>query len=234
MENISIEGIVIRVIHYNESSEIVHLYTEYGNISVIAKGARKFKSNKLSFCQPLTKVKFIATNSSLPSLIDYSVVDNYNYIKDDLKSNLWFQYLIEIINKLPEKTYYKQIYHMLDKIFSLAKTNNSMLLTMICQTKLLKAFGVEPNFKECMICAKKELDFFSLKNGGFICKDHKGVEVEDAKPFLMLKELYYFDIYNPDFTKLKDIDLKEVFIAITKYYEYHVEIKLHSLSTLIF
>lgn len=233
MENIELEGIVIRVIHYNDSSEIVHLYTKYGNISVLAKGARKFKTNRLSFCQPLTKVKFIATNSSLPTLIDYSLINNYDLIKDDLKSNLWFQYLLEIINKLPEKTYSENIYHMLDSILNLANNKNSMILVLCAQTKLLKAYGVEPNFNNCCICNSPNIKFFSLSKGGFICANHNETG-SDIRPYLMLKKLYYFNLYNEDLSLLDDIDLRETFIALNEYYAYHVEIKLHSLSTLIF
>ena len=233
MDNLSLEGIVIRTIHYNESSEIVHLYTKHGNISVMAKGARKYKSHKLAFCQPLTKVKVIISNSSLPTLIDYSIVDNYDSIKEDLKKNLWCQYLLEIINKLPDKTYFEQIYHMLDSALDKIKDYDPMLIVLICQTKLLKAYGVEPNWNECSICQGKNIKFFSISSGGFICDKHNVSDKEDLKPYLDLKRMYYFNLYEDDLNKLSDVDLSKVFMTLTKYYEYHVEIKLHSLSTLI-
>lgn len=233
METKTIEGLVIRTIHFNESSEIVHLLTSYGVISVMCKGARKYKSHKLAFCIPLTRVKAIISDSKIPSLVDYTIIDSFDYVKEDLKSNLWFGYLLEIINKLPDNIYYKNIYNLLIKALELARVNKAMHLVLVVQTKLLKVFGVEPEFKKCVVCGNPETKFFSISSGGFLCMNHKTKDSEEINKYLELKRVYYFDLYNDDFSKLNDIDFVELFRTITSYYQYHIEINLHSLSSLI-
>jgi DNA repair protein RecO (recombination protein O) len=233
MDNISVEGLVIRTIHYNESSEIVHLLTKGGIISVMCKGARRYKSHKLSFCIPLTRVNAIITDSKVPTLIDYSIIDSYDYIKDDLKANLWFSYLLEILNKLQENNYFSHIYKMLIRCLELAYENDAMKLVLTCQVKLLKAFGVEPELKYCVKCHKNDIKFFSIKEGGFLCEDENASDRVDYKLYLPIKKIYYFDIYNEDFKELNNIDFKDVFSKITAYYQYHIDIEIHSLSSLI-
>ncbi|MCR5787225.1 MAG: DNA repair protein RecO, partial [Acholeplasmatales bacterium] len=217
-------GIVIRTIHFNESSEIVHVLTNQGIISVMVKGARRYKSHKLSFCIPMTKVSFKVTSSKISSLIDYTILNDYSIIKEDLKKNLWFSYILEIVNKLPDNSYYRNIYNLIDKIFELGSFNNPMLLIMIAQTKLLKIYGVEPELKKCVICGKPNLDFFSISNGGFVCNNCSANDKTNAKPYLDIRTLYYFDIYNGNLNDLSNIDLKDVFLNLKAYYDYYVDI----------
>lgn len=227
------EGLVIRTIHFNEASEIVHIFTEKGILSVLVKGARRYNSHRLSFCIPLTKVSFKVTSSKIPTLIDYSIIDSYSNIKDDLKKNLWFSYLLEILNKLPNDTYYSNIYKMIDKLLSNASKIEAIKLVMIAQIKLLKAYGVEPEFKKCVLCSNPSYDFFSISSGGFICSKHNPLDKENKDVYENIKRLYYFNLNTFLIDTLDDINFIDVFNAVNKYYSYYVDIKLHSLSSLI-
>lgn len=230
--NLKVCGIILKTLDYKETSQIVYLYTEKGVISILVRGAKKYKSNKLSLTIPLTLVECIITDSKLPSLIDYTVLESYDYIKDDLKKNLWAQFLLEIISKVNDNFYSKNIYNLLLRTFKLANVCDIESLVIINMIKLLKAFGVEPNFKSCVFCESNNIEFFSIKNGGTLCTKHKTSDAKKIEEFKLFKELYYFDLYNNSNIIL--FDNSKLFTQVLLYYETHVDIKLKLLNTLIF
>lgn len=234
MQNIKLSGLVIRVIHYQETSEIVHLLTQNGTISIMCKGARKLKSRKLSFCIPLTLVDCIITDSTTPNLVDYTIVNNLDYIKEDLVKNLWFNFFLEILNNIPPNTYYKNIYNLILRLLDLAKFYNPILLVTIGLIKLLKIYGVEPNFKSCVVCNSQNIQFFSISCGGCQCINHTSTDSENLANYDIIKELYYLDIYNNNLDKYINLDYKKIFDMVKKYYEYHVDINLRHSNSLIF
>lgn len=234
MANIKISGFVVENIHYNENSEILHLFTSNGLVSVMCKGARRYNSHKLSVCIPLTKVECIVTNTKVPNLVDYSIINNYDDIKNDLKKNLWFSFLFNFVNNLPPNSYYSNIYRLLNRILDLDSLYDPSLLVSIFLIKLLKAYGVEPNFKTCVVCNSYNIEFFTVSLGGASCRLHTAL---DSKPYVdyeMFRELYYLDIYNNNLDNYKYIDSKKLFNMVKSYYEYHVDMNMKMANTLIF
>ncbi len=234
MANIKLEGIIAHNIHYNETSEIVHLFTSFGLVSIMCKGARRYKSHKLSFCIPLTKVECIVTDTKVPNLVDYSVIENYDDIKNDLKKNLWFNFLLNFVNNIPPNSYYSNIYKLLNRVLELSNDYDPSLLVSTFLIKILKAYGVEPNFKTCVVCNKDNPKFFTISLGGASCEFHTSVDSRSFEEFNIFKELYYLDIYNNNLDKYLNIDYKDLFDKVKSYYEYHVDMNLKMVNTLIF
>jgi DNA repair protein RecO (recombination protein O) len=229
MENLKLEGIIIKSIDYDESSKIIHLLTKDGIKSILCKGARRIKSRFLASIEIMNKVEVVTTNKKFPILLDVTLLNSYNKIKYDLKTFLWYSYIFELLSKLPLDIDYNRFYKFFLEILN--KSDNPMLISEIFQIKVLSLFGVTPEFNKCVVCGKPYIGF-SIKLGGFVCHDHLDNNYP-IEPFLNFKKLYYFDIYNDDLNKLNDIDLIELFKYITMYYEYHVEIKLNTLTSLI-
>lgn len=234
MQNVKTEGFVVGTVHYNETSEIVHLLTKNGLYSIMCVGARRYKSGKLSFCVPLTKVSCIVQDSSVPRLVDYTVINNYDYIKNDLKKNLWFSFLFEFLNNIPPNSYYKNIYRLTDKILEYGASYNHVLLVSIFLIKMLKVYGVEPSFNTCVVCNSKDVTFFSNSLGGASCKYHTAIDSKPFSEYDIIKELYYLDIYNNNLDKYETLDYKALFEKVKSYYEYHVDINLKMVNTLLF
>ena len=128
MENIKIKGIVLNAIDYKESSKIVYIYTSLGIISVRALGAKKQSRGILPFITTMNYCEAIITNSDFPKLIDYSLFDSFNNIKADLKKELWFSYMLEIISKIPKDAPHDKIFPLVLKIFSLGEDNINPML----------------------------------------------------------------------------------------------------------
>lgn len=234
MANIIVRGFVVENIHYNETSEIIHLFTPSGLISIMCKGARRYKSHKLAISIPLTKVECIVTDTKVPNLVDYSILNNYDDIKNNLKKNLWYSFLFNFVNNIPPNSYFSNIYKLLDRILELEKYYEPSLLVSVFLIKLLKAYGVEPNFKTCVVCGSTKPEFFTTSIGGLSCKLHTAFDSKPIKDYELMKELYYLDIYNNNLDKYKDIDIKALFAQVKLYYEYHVEMNLKMVNTLIF
>lgn len=233
METIKVKGIVLGSIDYKETSKIVYLFTDVGKISVKALGSKKVKKGLLPFITTMNYVEAIITDSEFPSLIDYSIIDTYSYIKDNLNSELWFSFILEIVSKLPSDIEYSRVYDFLLRILELGKDNNPMLLTIIFMTKILYSFGVNPILKKCIICGS-EPSYFSIKNGGALCNIHNISGTYDKKILDYITRIYYFNIYEEDLNTLNDVDLYEIFKVIINYYENHVNIYLKGLNSLIF
>jgi len=228
----NIEGIVLKTLAFKETSLIVYLYTKEGIKSIIVKGAKKYKERKLMFCTPLTRVKAITNKSEFPTLIDYSILDDYLILKRDLKKSLWSQYLLSILSKIEDISFNEQVYNLLINTFELAKTCDIEILILTVLIKLTKAYGINPVLKTCVICNSNKIEFFSISEGGALCLEHKSSDAYDTDILKTLKELYYINICDLDNSSYKN--LKELYDCIIKYYEWHLNIKLDQKDTLFF
>ena len=75
------EGIVIKSFPYREKSKIVHLYTPNGMVSAKVLDAMK---NKLGFITTLNHVSFEISNSKLPTMLEYTIVESFYNLHEDL------------------------------------------------------------------------------------------------------------------------------------------------------
>lgn len=233
MTTTNFEGIVIGSILYKETSKIVYLYTKYGKISVKALGSQNQKKGLLPFITTMNRVEAITTDSDFPTLKDYSLIDSYQCIKEDIKKTLWSLFIIEIISKLTPDSDHKRIYPLLIRCLELMNDNNPMLIGLMFQIKMTYAFGVSPELKKCVICQNSDVKYFSVEKAGALCMNHKTSNSYGNELLNDIKELYYFNIYDGDINSLVDIDLIKCFNIINNYYENYVQIYLKTLNSLI-
>lgn len=235
MENLKIKGIVVGSLDYKETSKIVYLYTKLGKISVKALGAKAKKSKTLSFTSTLNLVDAIITNSNFPTLIDYSLISQNSFIKENLKTNLFINFIFEIVNKLPTDINHERTYDFLVRILEHAnKGVDPLLLTILFQFKILSVFGVAPLLKKCVKCGNDKIISFSIKDGGALCNNCNHSHTFNHDILKQLIELYYFDDKTANFDIFKDYDLIKLFNLVNLYYDNHVHMYLKGLNTLIF
>ena len=96
---------------------------------------------------------------------------------------------------------------------------------------MLKAFGVEPQMKKCVICGKEKGIFdYSIELGGIICSDHFESNITrmylQPKTVRLLRTLMLVDI-----TKISGINIspqlkKNSKTAIDKIYANYLELNL--------
>lgn len=229
METIKIRGIVIRSIDYKETSKIVYCFTNIGRLSIKAIGCKKFKNKNFNFNEQLNYVEMEITTDEFPSLIDFSIINRFDSIKTDIKSMLWFSYILEFINLIPPDIPYEKTLDFFIRLFN--KKENPMLVAMLIQVKCLALFGLKPEFNHCMICNSTDVYKLSVNLGGALCKNHQSdIDFNNLDD---IKRLYYFNDKTEDMTNLSDIDLFGVFNFVTAYYKYHEDISLKSQNSLL-
>lgn len=221
-----VKGIVIKSLDYKESSKIVYLFTKHGVISIKALGAKKLRKGLIGFTTTLNLVEAEITSGSLPTLIDYTLLDAYEDLKQDLKITLWVNYLLELTYKLPADVSHERCFDFLLRILEhMREKKDVFLLVIMYQLKLTILFGVAPLFKP-----KSPNTHFSLKEGRYV---HSGESINDndAKE---LEKMYYFDDKTGDFADFDKTDLHQIFNLVSQYYLYHVNINIKGLNSVIF
>ncbi len=233
MSNITIKGIVLSSINYKESSKIVYLYTNIGKISVRALGSKKQKRGLLPFITTMNYVEAIITDTEFPTLIDYTLISSYDEIKNDIKSNLWHSYMLELLSKIDDNLYAERIFNLTINMFD-RNDINPMLKGIMYQTKMLLPLGVRPILKKCSQCEKEDVKYFNISAGGALCESCNCSKSYDKEILNLMTRLYYFDIKNDDINIFNECDLFKIFEVLNLYYKTHTHITLKGLNSLIF
>ena len=150
------EIIVLRVVNYSESSQIIEAISpEFGRLNLIAKGARKLIKNSIGspfdvMCR--AKISFIPKNIESLELVKSNTITSYS---TGLRKNLasWYAgvLMIEIVKSIiqarnPEPVLYKSLRRSLNGIDSGADYRIALLYFF---SRVLLALGVSPQVQGC-------------------------------------------------------------------------------------
>ncbi len=233
-----IEGVVINERDYSESSKILDVFTKkYGLISVIAKGAKRLKSNLRATASKITYGYFhiYYKEGKLSTLIDIDIIDSLRNIKTDLFKMGYVSFICELVGQVSKQTIKQtdneEIYNIF--IASLIKINNNfdpMVITNIIELKLLFYLGVLPVIDECVKCGNvTSIVTLSAYEGGLLCSKCKINEyIVDPKTIKFIRMLYYVDINKISKLDISDKVKKEIDVFINDYYNYHTGLYLKS------
>ncbi|MFA6624898.1 MAG: DNA repair protein RecO [Bacilli bacterium] len=168
------EGIVLGSTQYQDDSAIVSFASQEGLLSFLAKGVYKNKSSLKALLISGNHLKIEFTKHQDGPLIASSVclLGDASLVYTDYKMSIFMMLLNELSVSLFR---YGDSYPYLDVsaiIKSLQEGGDSLSLSLLFLGSLYKSLGLKMNCQTCVICGKKEnLVSYSLKDGGFICKD---------------------------------------------------------------
>ena len=163
-------GFIYKGIDYKESSKIIYLYTPEGKVSFKALGVNKKNNPFSSTLLTSNIIEYEVTASNFPSLINASI--SYSFMNDleNLDILEAIRVIIEVINIMPDDLNHEANYLFLEKTLYDLKENPLKALSIFL-IKMLYNFGINPNFKECLKCGKKEsLIEISPYVGGALCE----------------------------------------------------------------
>ena len=234
---IDVEGIIINVKNYGDTSKIIDILTkEYGVIGVIAKGCKSLKSNLRSVTDKLTYGIFTIyyKKDKLSILSEASVINNFSNIKKDIEKISYASFLIDLTNQVYKQCEDNNLYDLL--ISSLIKINdnfNPLIITNILELKYLEYLGVMPNLNGCSICGSKNIVTLSSDKGGYLCMKCLTNEVIVSNKAIKLVRMYTL----VDIDKIEKLDIKkdivyEVNNFIDDYYDRYTGLYLKSKSFL--
>ena len=230
---IDVEGIIINVKNYGDTSKIIDILTkEYGVIGVIAKGCKSLKSNLRSVTDKLTYATFTIyfKKDKLSILSEATVINNFSNIKKDIEKISYASFLIDLTNQVYKQCEDSNLYDLL--ISSLIKINdnfNPLIITNILELKYLEYLGVMPNLNGCSICGSKSVVTLSSDKGGYLCsKCHTNEPIVSDKAIKLVRMYTLVDI-----NKIEKLDIKkdvvyEVNNFIDDYYDRYTGLYLKS------
>lgn len=232
MEKVTIEGIVLNVTNYGETSKILNILSrEYGYISVISKGSRNIKSRLMGISLKLVYANFTINYKprGISILIEGSVINSFKYIMTDLKKMNYANFLVELTKSILKDNNNKEIFEDLKNcLLKINESFNPSLLTNIFLIKLLNFLGVKPNFSECIICGNTNVLTYDFKTGGMVCNHcYNDTHIFQSNTLKLLKLFQSVDISKIDKLNISSLEVqREINDFINEYYETYTGIYL--------
>ncbi len=195
-----IEGIVLSVFDYGESSRILNILTaDYGVIGVIAKGSRNIKSPLCNVSQKLMHGNFYIYYKAdkLSVLKEVDLLNGFFSIRNDIVKISYALFLLDLAEQVykesSEKTVFLEIINALQKI---ATGFDPMVITLILKLRFLNYLGVAPVIDNCVVCGKtKGIKTLSVQKGGYLCQNcYQTGKIYQSNTIKMFRMFYYVDI----------------------------------------
>lgn len=233
---IETEGVIFKRKKFKEADTLVKILTkDYGIITLDIRGALKPKSKLGAATLNFSYGKYVINTNfkGISTLRTYKQVKQFDNLYLNLNENAYASYLLDLIDHAfleyqPIGKYYSLIMAALKKI---DKGFDTEIITQLVQLKMLKAFGVEPQMKKCVICGKEKGIFdYSIELGGIICSDHFKNNISrmylQPKTVSLLRTLMLIDIDQIMSISISDQLKRNSKNVIDKIYANYLELNL--------
>jgi len=192
------KGIVCKTLDYKDSSKILYIYTEQGNISVLARGVKKLNSINRVLSQVGNLISFQKTKGELPTLKEGELLNDYETIKEDLEAYSFVTHILELLHgTIDEFSDHSKMFHFVERLLELFNNKTDPeILSFIFELKLLFFLGYGINFRGCQVCGENDGLIYSVTDGGLICQKHLKPHSDsyDSDVYNIIKRLYYVNI----------------------------------------
>lgn len=229
-----VEGIILNVTPYSESSKIVNIITkEYGIIGLMCKGAMRINSKLRCFTDKLTYGYFniYYKKDKLSSLISVDIINPLKNIKKDILLISYASYLSDLVNQVAKQNDSQNIFTLFkESLLKIDEGIDPLVITNILEIKLLDYLGVGLNLTSCILCgSKKNIITLSSEKGGLICKqcysDEKIIPIKIVK---VLNMYYLVDIKSIKKLNIDKYIIKEINNFLQTYYSDYTGLYLKS------
>ncbi|GKQ42661.1 DNA repair protein RecO [Companilactobacillus sp. RD055328] len=173
------DGLVLKVNRYKENDALVYMITrQFGLKTFYIRGFGKAKSKLTGALMPFNYGEYIGSISDdgFSYISSANHVDEFGSISLDIKKNAYASFIVDLFSHAFEQQVNIDEYWFdyIKKALSLISEDlDPQIVSNIVQINLLKAFGVEPNFRSCVVGGETEGTFdFSIVLGGIICSHH--------------------------------------------------------------
>ena len=232
-----VEGVVISVTPFKETSKIINVLTEDGIIGIVAKGAKRINSPLRIATEKLAYSKFIIyfKENNLSTLKEANIINDFKNIKSDLMLISYLSYITELTSQVMKQNNNKEIYDLyINTIIKINDGLNPTVLTNILEIKLLDYLGVPINFDGCAKCGNKnKIVTINPDEGGYICEDcYKDEIIYDSKVQKMLRMYYLVDIKSIKELQIKEYIINDINKFLNDYYDRYTGLYLYSKSFL--
>ena len=158
-----------------EADRIITLYTpDRGKVRAVVKGARRTRSRKGGFLQPLTHVRVsIAEGRSLDQVVEAETEASFRAVREDLSLVSIGLYLAELVDAFSADGAVNpsEFRLLVGALGALESTERPDQLARYFETRLLSVAGFGPEVRQCVDCGE-ELSAgdhaFSCAGGGLV------------------------------------------------------------------
>ncbi len=175
---VQVHGVIFKRQRFKEADVLVKVLSqELGLFTLNVRGALRPKSKlgaaTLNFSHGCYLVR--TRRQGISNLQTFKSVQQYDHLFLDLVRNAYASFILDLVDHAfleyqPLGDYYDLTILALKK---LDEGQDPEIISQIVQLKLLAAYGVEPQFKKCVICGNQTGDFdYSIALGGIICSKH--------------------------------------------------------------
>lgn len=229
-----LEGIVISEQVYGETSKIINILTpNKGVIGVMAKGARKLKSDLANVSGKLNYGYFnlYYKENKLSTLVSVDIIDSFKNIRKDIEKISYASFLLELSGQVMKQNSSKYVFEFL--ISGLKKINEDfdpVVITNILELKYLDLLGVMPVLDCCSGCGKTS-NIVTLSNikGGYVCNECVTNEkIVSEKTIKLIRMFYYVDIDKISKLEISDSCKAEINEFLDNYYDQYTGLYLKS------
>jgi DNA repair protein RecO (recombination protein O) len=237
------EAIVLRSMRFSEADRILHLYTEgRGRIGAIAKGVRKTKSRFGARLEPLSHVELMLHEGSgeLQTITGVELLRSHHAVRESpyrLNGGLvGAEAMLRLFGE-PEanERAFAALARFLDLLEDAPADESGRYeldpLVLSFQLKLLWLAGYLPHLTSCVECGATELEGFSARAGGAVCRAHStGALRLSAEGLAAVEGLLSTPLADAVGAPLSDRACRDGLAVITSSYEEHGGFRLRTLS----
>lgn len=173
-----VEGIVLYQRRHRERDFLVKIFTQrFGKIMFFVRGSKRQQGDIYQAIRPFTQATFIADirESGLSFLRTAKDIEKNHDLQIDIFKNAYATYISGLIDAviedhIPDYSLYE---FFRESLALIEEGYDPEVITNIVEVKLLRPFGVAPNFQHCALCNKTEGIFdYSDKFHGILCSAH--------------------------------------------------------------
>jgi len=170
--------------------------SEYGKMSVLARGCRKVKSKFLAVTQLFAYGEYILyRKGDIYILTQGDIIDAFFDIREDMEKYAYASYIVDLTEEVIVAGEHNTplFYLLLHTLSYLAYSNlNPEDVTHVFELKLCDIMGYRPHLDFCMSCGSTAFDsvYFNPSKGGIICSkcyngDKKGYNIQKGTVQIM-------------------------------------------------
>lgn len=184
-DSLNSEALILKRNDWRESDSRVVLYTKnFGKLSLVVRGAKKFKSKLAGHVEPINLVNIMILKGRAYDYLG-SAITQKSYL--NIKSNLNALYFVgsalalfdvQVKEEAPDAELYNFLISWLETVeekfaLDLDKENGELLYNYFA-IRLLTILGYKPELYNCLDCRKgikPGSNYLNLRTGGLICDD---------------------------------------------------------------
>lgn len=198
-------GLIYKVQDYKETSKLFYIYSPYGKYTLVARGAKGYKSSYRAY-DYLTLISCeLNINKSMQTLKKSEIINYYDTLKSDYKKSRYAGLILKAIDLITDDLPHQRVFDMITWLLTFKDIELAAITLYI---KLTYALGYELTFH-------KTYESFDLFKGTTTPYAQSLTKIET----MALQTLYYLK-EEIELTETLKETLKQF---IKKYYIYHMD-----------